>query len=52
MRISAGVKLGPDAGQSLGSFPDVFCVLQPSVYPWGAATGIHDDIGTEVEAVG
>jgi hypothetical protein len=51
VRIS-GVKLGFDVGLSSGSFLDEFCVLQPSVYPWGAATGVHDDIGTAVEAVG
>jgi hypothetical protein len=51
VRIS-GVKLGFDVGLSSGSFLDVFCVLQPSVYPWGAETGVHDDIGTAVEAVG
>src|SRR6201987_179174 len=38
----SGVKLGFDAGLSSGSILDMFCVLQPSVYPWGAATGVHD----------
>jgi hypothetical protein len=30
----------------------VIKILRQHVYPWGAANGIHDDIGTDVEAVG